>query len=56
MSETRSQDWSDWLETVSQKDLYIANKYITNEPTDYSNAHIPTLHTSFNGLSGLAEG
>ena len=38
MQETRNQDWSDWLESATQKDLYIANKYITNEPTDYSNA------------------
>ena len=34
MQETRGQDWRDWLEAVSQQDLYIANKYISNEPTD----------------------
>lgn len=26
MKETRSQDWTDWLEAASQQDLYIANK------------------------------
>ena len=36
MQETRSQDWTNWLEAASQQDLYIANKYISNEPTDYS--------------------
>jgi hypothetical protein len=55
MYETRDQDWKDWLEAISQQDLYIANKYITSEPTDFSNVHIPTLHTTANGLAGLAE-
>ena len=26
--------WTDWLENVSSKDIYIANKYVTNEPSD----------------------
>jgi hypothetical protein len=55
MYETRDQDWKDWLEAISQQDLYIANKYIMSEPTNFSNAHIPTLHTMANGLAGLAE-
>ena len=37
MKEMRNQDWTDWLKSVSQQDLYIANKYISNKPTDYSN-------------------
>ena len=48
MQETKNQDWTDWLEAASQQDLYIANKYISNEPTDYSNARIPSLHTVTN--------
>ena len=36
MQETRGQNWMDWLEGTSQQDLYIANKYILNKPTDYS--------------------
>ena len=43
MKETRNQDWTDWLKATSQQDLYIANKYISNEPSDYSNAHVPSL-------------
>ena len=48
MQETRNQDWTDWLEAASQQDLYIANKYISNEPTDYSNTRIPSLRTVTN--------
>lgn len=33
--------WVDWLENISAQDVYLANKYVTNEPTDYSNARIP---------------
>jgi hypothetical protein len=51
----RDQDWKDWLEAISQQDLYLANKYITSEPTDFSNTRIPTLHTMANRLAGLAE-
>ena len=55
MKETRSQDWSDWLEAASQQDLYIANKYISNEPSDYSNAWVPTLQTTTNNLPSSVE-
>ena len=55
MEETRSQDWTDWLESATQQDLYIANKYVTNEPSDYSSARVPTLKTSVNNVPGMAE-
>ena len=55
MHETQDQDWKDWLKSASQQDLYITNKYISSEPSDYSNAWIPTLCTSSNGLPNLAE-
>jgi hypothetical protein len=55
MTETRSQDWIDWLEVASQQDLYLANKYISSEPTDYSNARIPPLHMYTNGLPDVAD-
>ena len=55
MQETRSQDWTDWLEAASQQDLYIANKYISNEPTDYSKARIPSLRTTTNNLPSTAD-
>ena len=55
MHETRDQDWKDWLESVSQQDLYIANKYISNKPSDYSNVCIPPLRTTINRLQDTAE-
>ena len=55
MQETRNQDWSDWLEEASQQDLYITNKYISNEPTDYSNARVPSLCTTTNNLPSTAD-
>ena len=55
MEETCSQDWTDWLESATQQDLYIANKYITNEPSDYSSTHVPALKTTFNNIPGTAE-
>ena len=36
----------DWLEEADSRDIYNANKYITNAPTDYSNARIPVLQSS----------
>ena len=36
----------DWLEEADSRDIYNANKYITNAPTDYSNARIPMLQSS----------
>jgi hypothetical protein len=35
--------------------LYLANKYISSEPTDYSSARVPPLRTKVNGVDGLAE-
>lgn len=40
---THSDHWIDWLEGVSAKDIYIANKYLTSEPSDYSKTRIPAL-------------
>ena len=55
MSETHNQDWIDWLEGVSQQDLYLANKYISSEPSDYTNVQIPVLRVLNNGLPDLSE-
>ena len=55
MTETRSQDWTDWLEGASQQDLYLANKYIASEPTDFSNVWISPLHTFTNSLPDVAD-
>ena len=55
MQETHNQDWTNWLEAASQQDLYIANKYILNEPTNYSNARIPSRCTTTNNLPNTAD-
>ena len=55
LTATKQQNWIDWLENAEQQDLYLANKYMTSEPTDYSNARIPPLQIKVNGMVGLAE-
>ena len=55
MSETRNQDWINWLEGASQQDLYLANKYISSEPSNYLNARIPALRIHTNGMPDLTE-
>ena len=55
MQETHNKDWTYLLEAASQQDLYIANKYILNEPTDYSNAQVLSLRTMINNLHSTAE-
>ena len=55
MEETCNQDWTNWLDSATQQDLYMANKYITNKPSDYSCARVPTLKTTSNNASSMAE-
>ena len=55
MQDARNQNWTDWLEAASQQDLYIANKYISNEPTGYSNMRVPSLCTTTNNLPSTAD-
>lgn len=55
LEKTKAQHWIDWLENITAQDIYIANKYITDEPNDYSSARIPSLITTTNGLQSLAE-
>jgi hypothetical protein len=52
---TKKYNWIDWLENVDQRDLYLANKYISSEPTDYSSTRVPPLRININGVDGLAE-
>lgn len=35
---TKNQHWNDWLTYIEGKDVYMANKYATDPPTDYSSA------------------
>jgi len=39
----KKQHWTDYLEAATAADLWTANKYISNTPTDGSNSRIPTL-------------
>ena len=43
INEMKKAHWTDWLEEVSSKDIYIVNKYVTSEPSDYSSTRIPPL-------------
>jgi hypothetical protein len=54
LERTVKSHWTDWLENASTKDIYIANKYVTNEPSDYSSTRIPSLKTSLNGTPATA--
>jgi hypothetical protein len=40
---SKKQHWTDWLEEISGNDIWIANKYISSDPTDGSKTRIPTL-------------
>lgn len=52
---THNQHGNDWLESVSQQDVYIANKYISNEPTDFSSTRIPLLSHDLGGTRVTAD-
>ena len=34
---TKKAHWTKWLEEATINDIYMANKYINGEPTDFSN-------------------
>lgn len=46
--------WVDWLENANAREIYTANKYVTNEPSDLSCARIPDLNTTVNGAPAVA--
>ena len=50
-----NQHWTDWLESAAQQDIYIANKYMVAEPTDFSSVRVPTLKCLYDGVELLAE-
>ena len=43
IEETKKKHWTDWLKEATPRDIYIANKYLNAEPTDYSSSRIPDL-------------
>ena len=46
IKESKKKHWLNWLEEADSRDIYNANMYITNTPTNYSNARIPMLQSS----------
>ena len=55
LDSTCNQHWNDWLESLSQQDIYIANKYIASEPTDFSSARVPSLRYELDGVQVVAD-
>ena len=55
MTATCKQHWVDWLESVEHQEIYMANKFLVSEPSDYSCARVLVLHTSSSGTAGMAE-
>jgi hypothetical protein len=35
--------WINWLKNINAKQIYIANKYVTNEPSNFFYARVPDL-------------
>ena len=46
VDKTKKKHWINWLKAATSRDIYVANKYVTNDPLDYTNARIPILSTS----------
>ena len=47
---TKKKHWESWLLSASNRDLWMANKYATDPPTDYGHTRMPSLvHTSPEG-------
>jgi hypothetical protein len=46
--------WDAWLESVTSRQVYLANKYVTNKPSDYSSTRVLSLKTITNDRPALA--
>ncbi|KAF8238870.1 hypothetical protein L208DRAFT_1240640 [Tricholoma matsutake] len=46
--------WIDWLENTKPHKIYITNKYVTNDPSDFSCTRVPDLKTMNNDRPTLA--
>lgn len=42
---TKKKHWISSLEETTNNNIYLANKYINGEPSDYSHMHIPNIKT-----------
>ncbi|KAF5378885.1 hypothetical protein D9615_006982 [Tricholomella constricta] len=54
IEEKRREHWIDWLENIDARQIYTANKYVVNEPTDFSCDRVPDLKTTVDGTPRLA--
>ena len=45
IDKTEQEHWTDWLKSTSSQDIYMANKYVNSNPTNYSCTCIPPLKT-----------
>jgi ribonuclease HI len=53
--ETKEDHWLTWLEDLNDQDIWNANKYVANPPSDLSCERIPPLKTAQNGLANTNE-
>ena len=53
MNNTADKHWTDWLEDISPQQIYLAEKYVARDPSDFSCARIPDLKTTINNLPAL---
>ena len=51
----KTEHWEEWLENITDKEVFAANKIVTDLPSDYARARIPPLKTSLpDGSPSLA--
>ena len=41
---TRKEHWENWLLNASERDMWTANRYATDPPSDGGKSHIPSLN------------
>lgn len=50
IDEARKAHWVDWLENIDARQIYLANKYVINEPTDFACDRVPDLKTTMGDI------
>lgn len=51
IQDTKKEHWEEWLNNITDKNLFSANKIVTDLPSDYMRMHIPPLKV---GSSSIA--
>jgi Reverse transcriptase (RNA-dependent DNA polymerase) len=54
IKDKRVEHWVNWLENIQPNEIYLANKYVTNEPSDFSCTRVPDLKILCDGSPSLA--